>query len=66
VSPSWKNMPMIAIIASLPLASSAFKRFFVFSGSELVSRGGLKPKSPGMPEGSPLSKYSKPMPDASQ
>merc|ERR1719240_2354095 len=44
VSPSWKNIPMMAIIASLPLASSA-ESFLVFSdGSLEVST--LKPKSP--------------------
>ena len=38
---SWKNMPMMAIMASLPLASSA-DNFFVFSaGSDEVST--LKP-----------------------
>ena len=41
---SWKNMPMIAIIASRPFASSA-ESFFVFSsGSDEVKT--LKPKSP--------------------
>ena len=42
--PAWKNMPMMAIIASLPLAISALS-FLVFSaGSEAVNT--LKPKSP--------------------
>ena len=42
--PAWKNMPMMAIIASLPLASSALS-FLVFSaGSEEVKT--LNPKSP--------------------
>ena len=41
---AWKNIPMMAIIASLPLASSA-ESFFVFSAGSLeVST--LKPKSP--------------------
>ena len=42
--PAWKNMPMMAIIASLPLAISALS-FLVFSaGSEAVNT--LNPKSP--------------------
>ena len=42
--PAWKNMPMMAIIASLPLAISALS-FLVFSaGSEEVNT--LNPKSP--------------------
>ena len=42
--PAWKNIPMMAIIASLPLASSALS-FLVFSaGSEAVKT--LNPKSP--------------------
>eukprot|EP00438_Fugacium_kawagutii_P031659 Skav207328 [mRNA] locus=scaffold3027:204226:210297:+ [translate_table: standard] len=42
--PTWKNIPMIAIIASLPLASSA-ESFLVFSaGSDAVNT--LNPKSP--------------------
>ena len=41
---AWKNIPMMAIIASLPLASSALS-FLVFSaGSEEVNT--LNPKSP--------------------
>ena len=41
---AWKNMPMMAIIASLPLAISALS-FLVFSaGSEAVNT--LNPKSP--------------------
>ena len=41
---SWKNIPMIAIIASRPFASSA-ESFLVFSaGSDEVKT--LKPKSP--------------------
>ena len=41
---SWKNMPMMAIMASLPLASSA-DSFLVFSaGSEEVKT--FHPKSP--------------------
>ena len=41
---AWKNIPMMAIIASLPLASSA-ESFFVFSAGSLeVST--LNPKSP--------------------
>ena len=44
LSPAWKNMPMMAIIASLPLAISALS-FLVFSaGSEEVNT--LNPKSP--------------------
>ena len=43
-SPAWKNMPMMAIIASLPFAISALS-FFVFSaGSAAVNT--LNPKSP--------------------
>merc|ERR1712151_622940 len=34
VSPSWKNIPMIAIMARRPLASSAFNFFLRTSGSE--------------------------------
>jgi hypothetical protein len=45
--PTWKNMPMMAIIASLPLAISALS-FLVFSaGSEAVNT--LNPKSPAYP-----------------
>ena len=41
---AWKNIPMMAIIASLPLAISALS-FLVFSaGSEEVNT--LNPKSP--------------------
>ena len=48
VRPSWKNMPMIAIIASLPLASSERSFLALTSGSPLG--GTLKPKSQDMPE----------------
>ena len=42
--PAWKNMPMMAIIASLPFAISALS-FLVFSaGSAAVNT--LNPKSP--------------------
>ena len=41
---AWKNMPMIAIIASLPLANSAASFVFFASGSEAVNT--LNPKSP--------------------
>mmetsp|Transcript_5201 Transcript_5201/g.11787 ORF Transcript_5201/g.11787 Transcript_5201/m.11787 type:complete len:229 (-) Transcript_5201:739-1425(-) len=37
VRPSWKNMPMMATIARRPLASSAFKLFFRFSGSSILA-----------------------------
>ena len=31
VRPTWKNMPLMAMIASLPLAISAFSFFFLSS-----------------------------------
>merc|ERR550534_2277930 len=47
VRPSWKNMPLIAIVASRQCAISAFKRFFFSSASTVASSGGLQPSSPG-------------------
>ena len=41
---AWKNIPMMAIIASLPFASSA-DNFLVFSAGSLEVKT-LKPKSP--------------------
>eukprot|EP00421_Protoceratium_reticulatum_P013370 CAMPEP_0168384380 /NCGR_PEP_ID=MMETSP0228-20121227/14381_1 /TAXON_ID=133427 /ORGANISM="Protoceratium reticulatum, Strain CCCM 535 (=CCMP 1889)" /LENGTH=48 /DNA_ID=CAMNT_0008397545 /DNA_START=164 /DNA_END=306 /DNA_ORIENTATION=+ len=40
-------MPMMAIIANLPLASSAWSFLVLAAGSLLEST--LKPKSPGVP-----------------
>merc|ERR1719245_1190125 len=62
VRPSWKNMPMMAIIASLPLAISALSLRFLVSGSSDASRGGLHPMFPG----SPVSPWPSPLPATSQ
>ena len=43
-NPTWKNIPMMAIIANLPLANSAAS-FLVFSAGSLEVKT-LKPKSP--------------------
>merc|ERR1719356_2298452 len=48
VSPSWKNIPMIAIIAKRPFAISALNLFFSASGSDDVSN--FQPKSPAAAE----------------
>ena len=47
VRPSWKNMPMMAIMAKRPLASSALN-FFDFSAGSFDVRT-FQPYSPGVP-----------------
>jgi len=48
VRPSWKNMPMMAIMASLPLANSVESFCFLFEGSwmEPASPSEPRPKLP--------------------
>ena len=43
---SWKNMPMIAIMARRPLASSAASLLFLVSSSPAEKNGGFQPTSP--------------------
>ena len=45
---AWKNMPIIAIIARRPFASSAFNRLVFVSGSLPEKIGGFHPMSPGV------------------
>merc|ERR1712183_994287 len=54
VSPSWKNIPMIAIIAKRPFAISAFNLRCLTSASVVYKPIGLQPSSPGFLLGSAL------------